>query len=202
MALSERRVTHLSPDAAAVLAFAKCKPGADRRVLERVAEAVILGQEISVDLQKIANALLANALFTGKLPAKATGRPKEEFLALRGVERAYRYFELLDGNKKGAAKKVTEKLPVGDRQVEREARKYRWLIGLSPEDRDRFRIWRSAVSNDEYEADVLISLRQREGRPAVGGPPVDRMAVATDLVAALRKELIDSMNLGQVCAPT
>ena len=46
MAKTKRHVTHLSQDAEVAQAFAKNAPGADRRVLERVAEAAALGNVV------------------------------------------------------------------------------------------------------------------------------------------------------------
>ena len=76
MAKIDRHVTHLSHDAEVAQAFAKNVPGADRRVLERVAEAAALGNVVSPELQKIANAILAVALLNEKLPGRAAGRHK------------------------------------------------------------------------------------------------------------------------------
>ena len=146
MKLSERRVTSLTPEATAAIAFAKGVAGAERRVLESVGEATIRGKVVSENTQKIANAILAKALLEGKLPPGAPGRPSNESVELKYVECAYRYFDLLDRRISHPAQKVADELHLEVRQVERCAKKYKWLIGYFEEDRDRFRAWRLGAS--------------------------------------------------------
>lgn len=195
MTLSKRRVFRASPEAAAALAFANGDSGADRRVLECVADAVLRGYQVSADFQKLANALLAQALFEGKLPAKAAGRRKEELFELRNVERAYRYYEFRDGGVRRPAEKTAARSSAGTRQVERAMSKYKWLIGWDEQERERFRAWRASISPDEYESAVLVDLRLRDGRPVTGGASGQTLPKkASDMVKALRQELIDAMN--------
>ena len=59
MAMSEQSILRPSPEVAAALAFAQGKRGAERRVLEYVADATLRGYEVNPRIQKIANALLA-----------------------------------------------------------------------------------------------------------------------------------------------
>lgn len=195
MALSERQVSRLSPEAAAALAFANGEPGADRRVLEYVTDAMLCGHQVSAHLQKLANALLAKALFEGKLPAKAAGRRRDELFALRNVERAYRYYELRDGGTRRPAEIAAARSSAGERQVERAMSIYKWLIGRDEQERQRFRAWRAGIGEEAYKAAILVELRLRDGRPVTGGKSGQtHPKMASDIVEALRQELIDVMN--------
>lgn len=197
MALSERRVSRPSPEAAAAMAFAKGEPGADRRVLESVADAALHGRQVSARFQKLANVLLAQALFEGKLPAKAAGRRKEELFALKNVERAYRYYELRDGGARRPAEMAVtaSRSNAGERQIERAISNYRWLIGWDEQERECFRAWRASVSEEEYKAVILVELRLRDGRSVTGDASGQTLfKKASDIVKALRQELIDIMN--------
>lgn len=198
MAKTDRHVTHLSQDAEVAQAFAKNVPGADRRVLERVAEAAVLGNVVSPELQKIANAILAVALLNEKLPDRAAGRHKKESTVLKGVEMAYRYFELLDQAgcaRVDALRLVAEQFHVDERHVERAVRGYQWLLGWSIEARCRFRAWRHGVSNGEYQEAVLLDLRLHEGIPPAGQPLLkERLAVASDQVETMRNDLLGSLD--------
>jgi len=189
MEKSNRQVTRLSGDALAALAFVNDEAGAERRVLERVAVAAIRGQVVSADLQKIANAILAKALFEGNLPPKAAGRPADEQLELNHIEYAYRYFELLDSGESPAAKIVSNEFPVEERQVQRYAKKYKWLIGLVPDERGRYRAWRAGISSDEYKAQTLLRIRSHNGRSVSGSPTADCLSTAATVVAKLRQNL-------------
>nr|WP_288851881.1 hypothetical protein [uncultured Acidovorax sp.] len=194
MAKTKRHVTHLSQDAEVAQAFAKNAPGADRRVLERVAEAAALGNVVSPELQKIANAILAVALLNEKLPGRAAGRHKKESTALKGVEMAYCYFERLDRAvcaRTEALRLVAKQFHVDERHVERAARDYQWLLGWSTEARCRFRAWRGCVSNEEYREAVLLDLRLHEGIPPAGQPLLkERLAAAPAQVMTMRNDLL------------
>ena len=194
MAKTDQHVTHLSQDAVVAQAFAKNVPGADRRVLERVAEAAALGNVVSPELQKIANAILAVALLNGKLPSRAAGRPKDEEFALKSAEMAYRYFDLLDQgvcSRAETLRQVAKQFHVDERHVERAARDYQWLLGWSIEARCRFRAQRDGLSNEEYREAVLLDLRLHEGVPPTGQPLLkDRLAAAPAQVMAMRNDLL------------
>jgi hypothetical protein len=58
----ERKVVHLTPDGDALAAFGKGDAGAERLVLERLADSVVSGGTVHPDIQKIANAIIAKAL--------------------------------------------------------------------------------------------------------------------------------------------
>lgn len=193
MKLSERRVTSITPEATAAIAFAKGVAGAERRVLESVGEATIRGKVVSENTQKIANAILAKALLEGKLPPGAPGRPSNESVELKYVECAYRYFDLLDRRISHPAQKVADELHLEVRQVERCAKKYKWLIGYFEEDRDRFRAWRLGASDEEFKDDILMQMRLRSGRSVTGGtqPEAVRLRKASHLVEKLRQELAE-----------
>lgn len=198
MAKIDWHVTHLSQDAEVAQAFAKNVPGADRRVLERVAESATLGNAVSPELQKIANAILAVALLNEKLPGRAAGRHKKESTALKGVEMAYCYFELLDQAvcaRTEALRLVAKRFHVDERHVERAVRDYQWLLGWSIEARGRFRAWRDGLSDEEYRAAVLLDLRLHKGIPVAGQPLLkDRLAAAPAQVVTMRNDLLCLIN--------
>lgn len=189
--------TYLSKNNQIACAFAKGVPGSERRVLERVAEAATFGEVVPEELQKIANAILGVALLTGKLPKKAPGRPKDERFALKGVEMAYHFFELLDQNgcdRVEALRHVAQQFHASERHVERAVHDYAWLIGGASEAgvdaRCSFRARRALLSDAEYRDEVLLELRFHEGSPPTGHRPLeDRLAAVPDQVTAIRIEL-------------
>lgn len=172
-------------------------PGSERRVLERVAEASAFGEVVPPELQKIANAILGAALLTGKLPKKAPGRPKGESFALKGVEMAYCFFDLLDQNvcdRNETLRLVAKQVHASERHVERAVHDYSWLIGGSNnadlDARDRFRAWRAGTSNEHYRNAVLLELRVHEGISPSGHRPFEeRLAAVPDQVTAMKSEL-------------
>ena len=109
------------------------------------------------------------------------------------MERAYRYFALLDRRISHPAQKVADELHLEVRQVERCAKKYKWLIGYFEEDRDRFRAWRLGASDEEFKDDILMQMRLRSGRSVTGGtqPEAVRLRKASHLVEKLRQELAE-----------
>lgn len=195
--LPQTLVTHLTPNGAAVFAFAMCKTGAERAVLERVAQSVVRGEAIHPDLQRISNLILAKALLSEKLPDRAAGRPRDTTDHLKHVERAYRYYEELDNATPDAAGIVGAETPVGARQIEREAQKYRELIGgRDPEARARFRAWRAEVSEEEYRETMLQELQQK-ARPTkvkTAAPKEALIAKVNDLVKAIQLEILQSID--------
>lgn len=189
--------TRLSKNNQVARAFAVGAPGSEAAVLERVAEASVRGEVVPPELQKIANAILGVVLLTGKLPEKAPGRPKDESFALKGVERAYRFFELVDQKVCGreeALRLVAKQLPASNRHVERSIEDYAWLIGGERDEdidaRLRFRVWRASMSIEEYREAVLLELRFHDGLGPVKQRPLkDLLAAAPNSVSAMRVEL-------------
>lgn len=194
MAETDCSTSHPSINNQVARAFAKGVPGSERRVLERVAEASALGEVVPPELQKIANAILGVVLLTGKIPEKAPGRPKDERFALKGVEMAYRYFDLLDQDgcaRNDALGLAAKQINASERHVERAVHDYEWLIGCSTEARSRFRAWRDGLSNEEYREAVLLELRFHEGsRPTGKRPLKDCLAGAPAQVTAIRNDLL------------
>ena len=201
---AEERTFKLNPVADAGLAFANGDKGSERHFLELVAADVVHGRPISAIRQKIANLLLANALREGKLPDRAPGRRADEHFAMRDVERAYRYYELLDSGSATPFEDAAAQEPTCDVKTMREAVKnYRWLIGLTIEDRDRFRRSRKFQSEADWEAGIILDLYQRAGYSPGGPPPEakERLKGAPDLVAAARQELKDFLNPASINWP-
>lgn len=195
--------TYLTKNNQVARAFARGLPGAERRVLERVAEASAQGEVVPPELQKIANAILGVALLTGKLPERAPGRPKEERAALKGVEIAYCFFDLLDQNiydRSATLQRVAAQKHASERHVERAVRDYAWLVGGSSDAdinaRRIFRARRAILSNEEYQGEVLRELRFQAGVSPMGHRTVeDRLAAAPGQVVAMRAELLRLVDL-------
>ncbi|MBY0411697.1 MAG: hypothetical protein K2Q97_16615 [Burkholderiaceae bacterium] len=202
--LPQTQVIHLTAKGTTVFAFAMGKTGAERAVLERIAEATVRGEAIHPDLQKISNLILAKALLSEKLPDRAAGRPRDTTDHLKHVERAYRYYEELDKSTPEAAERVGAETPVGTRQIEREAQKYRDFIGgRDPEARARFRAWRAEVSDEDYRETMLQEFQRRAGPTTVktAAPKEALIAIVNDLVAAIQLETLQSINSQTVDPP-
>ncbi len=203
MAKTNSSKTYLSKNLQAARAFAKGIQGSERSVLERVAEASILGEIVPPELQKTANAILGVALLEGKLPKKALGRPIDEIYAVKGVEAAYCFFELLDQkvhSRNQILMLVAIQVHTTVRNVERYIRDYAWLIGgLSDSDyeaRRRFRAWRAGLTDEEYREAVLLELRFHEGSPPTGQRSLnEKLAAASDQVLAMRAKLRELTDL-------
>lgn len=89
------RITVPSVEEQAIKALAKDENGADYEVLLTLAGLVVAGREIDPDFQKVANAIVAQAVLFDSLPPKKKGRPKDPD-GLNGWSVAYRYFSLVD----------------------------------------------------------------------------------------------------------
>lgn len=203
--LAKREVTVMHPDAEVLLSFVTMQPGCEWQLLKRVAEATVLGHDVDPSVQKIANSLIAVAIFEEKLPERLAGRPVGSIDHLKHVERAYRYYEALDSGKSDAVHKLANELCVGVRQLQREAQNYRWDIGgRDPDSRAQFRLWRSTLSDQEYQKAILEDLHFRLGaRP--GKPTQSSLKTVTKsvkepleeakkLVKSIRRDLIDELT--------
>lgn len=76
----------------------------ERNVLVILSEALLSGVQIDPEFQTLANAVMAKAIITGKLPPKQGGRPKGSFadgnLSYDAQAVAGEYFDLVDAGKK------------------------------------------------------------------------------------------------------
>jgi hypothetical protein len=193
MTLSSHTVVHWSPDHDAIAAFEKREAGADLGVLERLAEVVLSGGPIHPTLQRIANAIIAEAILKGALPSKKAGRKNAD--AFKGHEAAYMFLELRDRGmgRTEAVAAVIEKFHVVERQIDRWVEEYRPMIGRFAEDRERFRVWREICEEtgyQDYEATVRMDLNLREGASAVDVRPTQEQLVveAHRMLEGLRSE--------------
>ena len=201
---AQGRVSFLTTDGDVLLAFLNGEKGSERHILERVADLAVLGHPVSAELQKISNLVLADALHNGKLPNKLSGRPPDELYALRSVERAYRYYELLDKGVVEPESIVAKKLHISARKVELAAQKYKWLIGYEFEDRCKFRAQRAFDGEKKYTEGIILQLRQHDGLAPNGNCPVltNRLEKASSLIAAIRQEWIERIESAQFELPT
>lgn len=198
MKLSESRTVHFTPDHDAIAAFLAREPGAERAVMERLADATLKGEEINPIVQKVANAIIAQALLQNGLPPKKVGRKFAD--AFRGHEAAYRFFELTDGGmpQKDALVVVQQEHGFVDRQIRFFVQRHRPIIGRFPEDRERYRAWRESCEafGMSYEASVRIDLNIAEGLPAVPlkQDPQAKLIAAQQFLEAIRAEDITAIN--------
>lgn len=199
MKLSSRTVVHWTPDHDSIAAFEKREAGADRGLLERLAEVVLSGGAVHPDVQRIANAIVAEAVLKGALPTKKVGRKKRD--AFTGHEAAYMFFELRDSgaSRTEAIAAVIDEFHVVERQIDRWVEQYRPMIGWLVEDRERLRVWRKVCEDtgyQDYEAAVRIDLNLREHKPAVDVTPTQEQLLdrAHQLLEVLRSKKLTDIN--------
>lgn len=93
--MERKRITIPSIEEQALKALANDENGADLWVLQTLASLVLAGREIDPDFQKVANAIVAQAVLFDRLPPKKKGRPKDPD-GIDGWSVAYQYFSLVD----------------------------------------------------------------------------------------------------------
>lgn len=168
MKLSSKTTVHWTPALDAIRAFALDQPGADLGILEAVTKLVVGGFAVDPTLQKIANAIMAKAVLDGALPTKKRGRGPADPFVRHCV--AYRFLELTDGgmSQKEALALVEEEWIVVERNIRSFVSDFKPMIGLFPEDRERFRTWRAACEamGQDYEEIVRGDIALRAGEPA------------------------------------
>ena len=111
-------------------ALTKDENGADFEVLQTLASLVVAGRKVDPDFQKVANAIVAQAILFDKLPPKKKGRPKDPD-GLHGWSVAYRYFSLVDSGVRyaDAVEQTAAYFHKDERHIMRIVKENKHLIG-------------------------------------------------------------------------
>lgn len=157
--MNDRPVIHVdSLQGRALKALRNQEPGAERRILEVLAGAVLDGDEIDASFQRVANAVMLKVMAQGRLPPKPKGRPKVEQGV--GLSIAYRYLALRDAGVpfKDAVARTAAEFHKEERHIMRLVRLHKSWIGATIEERKRRRDWwvmcaevRERFEPSEYE---------------------------------------------------
>ena len=128
--MERKRITIPSVEEQALRALTKDANGANFEVLLTLASLVINGREIDPDFQKVANAIVAQAVFFDRLPPKKKGRPKDPD-GLHGWSVANRYFSLVDSGVRyaDAVERVAAYFHKDERHIMRIVKENKHLIG-------------------------------------------------------------------------
>ena len=106
----------------AIQALRDDKPGAELGVLDALKDSVARGKSPDPIFQSIANAIVAKAVISGKLPSIGRGRPTQNFMtAPSGWEIAHRHISIMDDGTPyaEATEIVGSEFNLGGRQIER-----------------------------------------------------------------------------------
>ena len=161
--MERKRITIPSVEEQALRALTKDENGSDFEVLLTLASLVINGREIDPDFQKVANAIVAQAVFFDRLPPKKKGRPKDPD-GLRGWSVANRYFSLVDSGVRyaDAVERVAAYFHKDERHIMRIVKENKHLIGGDdPAKRKANREWW------QFCADMEKAVISEGGEPAV-----------------------------------
>lgn len=117
--------------------------GAEWMCLEQFAGNVIGGAKIDQKFQAIVNLIVAKAVILEALPKKKLGRPKSPEVEDLGRELAQEYWDLRDTGTSysEAVRHLAEKVHKDERHVMRLVEKHKKSVGLTLEERERYRQW-------------------------------------------------------------
>lgn len=129
--------------------------GAEWEALDVLARSVVEGEDIDPLFQAVVNALVAKAVFSGKLPARAKGRPKASAVSAIGWLVANEYFDMTDSGTgyDDAARKLSEKFNKSERQIMRFVKANRKQVGESIAERAFTRAAREVLSDMDFTFD-------------------------------------------------
>jgi hypothetical protein len=115
--------------------------GAEFEALNYFLGAVLAGEKIVPDFQKLINLIVAKSVLIGALPMQKLGRPKVEKLDSIGLEAAYRYWNLIDSGVpyEEAVQQVSSEFHKSDRHIMRLIAPHKKTVGETSEDRMRNR---------------------------------------------------------------
>ena len=153
--MERKRITIPSIEEQAIKALAKDESGADFEVLLTLASLVVAGREIDPDFQKVANAIVAQAILFDRLPPKKKGRPKDPD-GLHGWSVANRYFSLVDSGVRyaDAVEQVAAYFHKDERHIMRIVKENKHLVGGDdPAQRKAKRKWWQLCA-DMHEAAI------------------------------------------------
>lgn len=140
--MERKRISFLSREEQALRALANDENGADYAALITLAGLVLAGEKIDPDFQKVANAIVAQALLFDHLPQKKKGRPKDTDRT-KGLSVAGHYFTLMDAgfSYADAVVQVSAIFHKDERHIMRLVKENKKLIGNSREEREKNREW-------------------------------------------------------------
>lgn len=121
--------------------------GAECDALNYFSGAVIFGEKIAPDFQKLINLIVAKSVLNGALPIQKLGRPKVKKLDLIGLEAAHLYWRLIDsGVAYGeAVQQVSSEFHKSDRHIMRLIAPHKKTVGETAEKRAANRSWNSIM---------------------------------------------------------
>ena len=167
--MERKKITVVSLEDRILKALVDDPNGADLEVLRTLSSLVIDGRAIDPDFQKVANAIVAQAVLIGSLPAQRKGRPKGIDSSI-GLQATAMYFELVDSGVGYAAAvaKVAERFHKDERHIMRMVKSNKIYFGSTPAERNRKREWWKlcAEMNEgrqplEFYTKILAESRER-----------------------------------------
>lgn len=109
--------------------------------------AVLVGEKIVPDFQKLINVIIAKSVLNRVLPKQKLGRPKVEKLDSIGLEAAHRYWSLIDSGVayEEAVQQVSSEFFKSDRHIMRLIAPHKKIVGETPEKRAFKRSWNNMM---------------------------------------------------------
>ena len=111
--------------------------GAEFDALKYLLGAVVVGENIDPDFQKLINVIVAKSVLVGALPMQKLGRPKVEKLDAIGLQAASRYWEMIDSGVSydEAVQKLSSEFHKSERHIMRLIAPHKKTVGETSEDR-------------------------------------------------------------------
>jgi acyl transferase domain-containing protein len=121
--------------------------GAEYDALNYFLGAVVVGEKIDPDFQKLINVIVAKSVLIGALPMQKLGRPKVEKLDSIGLEAAHLYWRLIDSGVAydEAVQQVSSEFHKSDRHIMRLIAPHKKTVGETPEKRVANRSWNNMM---------------------------------------------------------
>lgn len=111
--------------------------GAEFAALEHLLSAMLVGDKIDPNFQKLVNLVAAKAVLVGALPMRKVGRPKNEDFDSFGYQVSARYFEMIDAGVRYevAVERLSATFHKSERHIMRLVAKHKEEIGDTVEKR-------------------------------------------------------------------
>lgn len=121
--------------------------GAEWDTLKSFTESIVFGLAVDPLMQRLVNIIIARSFVTGALPSMRRGRPKSDETERLGEEIARAYWDMRDSGMgyAEAAAELSAKYHKDERHIMRSVEKHKSAIGNTLEDRNRKRLWESAL---------------------------------------------------------
>lgn len=117
------------------------KNGAEFDALEYLLGAVLCGENLDPEFQKLINLLIAKSVVGGSLPLRKLGRPKRDDLDSIGLDAAMRYWEMIDSGSSydAAVERLSVEFHKSERHMMRLIAEHKKRIGATVEERTKNR---------------------------------------------------------------